>query len=55
MLANLFEECLFLLMGIIPQDLHKLLATNLPVLVGVSLVEQFLEVLIRHSSWTLLC
>ena len=55
MLANLFDEYLFILMGIIPQDPNKLLATNPPVPVGVSLVEQFLEVLVRHSSWALLC
>ena len=40
MLANLFDEYLFLLMGTIPQDLHKLFATNLPVLVGVNQIEQ---------------
>ena len=43
----------YFLLGIVPQDLNKLLGVNLPVLVDVSLVEQFLDVLVRHSSWTL--
>ena len=50
MLANVLTSVYFLT-GIFPQDLNKLLGINLSVLVDVSLVEQFGDVLIRNSSW----
>ena len=51
MLANLLTNVYFLT-GIFPQDLNKLLRINLPVLVDVSLVEQFGDVLVRNGTCT---
>ena len=51
---QIFMPNVYFLLGIFPQDINKLLGVNLPVLVDVSLVEQFLDVLVRHSSWTLI-
>ena len=49
MLANVLTRVYFLT-GISPQDLNKLLVINLPVLVDVSLVEQFADVIVRNIS-----
>ena len=42
----------YFLTGISPQDLNKLLVINLSVLVDVSLVEQFADVIVRNVSYT---